>query len=62
MKTTMEERADLRATLAELRLAAARHGLTIVSAGTHPFGLAREQLVSPHQRYLDLVEALQWPA
>ncbi len=53
---------DLRATLAELRIAAARRGLTLISAGTHPFGLAREQLVSPHQRYLDLVEALQWPA
>ena len=57
-----EAGADLRATLAELRLAAARHGLTIVSAGTHPFGLAREQLVSPNQRYLDLIEDLQWPA
>ncbi len=53
---------DLRATLAELRAAAERRGLTIVSAGTHPFGLAREQLVSPHQRYLDLVDDLQWPA
>jgi len=53
---------DLRATLAELRAAAERRGLTLVSAGTHPFGLAREQIVSPHQRYLDLVEDLQWPA
>ncbi len=53
---------DLRATLAELRGAAERRGLTLVSSGTHPFGLAREQLVSPHQRYLDLVEDLQWPA
>jgi carboxylate-amine ligase len=53
---------DLRATLAELRGAAERRGLTLVSSGTHPFGLAREQHVSPHQRYLDLVEDLQWPA
>lgn len=53
---------DLRATLSELRAAAERRGLTLVSAGTHPFGLAREQIVSPHQRYLDLVEDLQWPA
>ncbi len=56
-----EAGADLRATLAELRAAAERRGLTVVSAGTHPFGVAREQLVSPQQRYLDLVEALQWP-
>jgi glutamate---cysteine ligase / carboxylate-amine ligase len=53
---------DLRATLAELRAAAEHRGLTLVSAGTHPFGLAREQLVSPQQRYLDLIEDLQWPA
>lgn len=53
---------DLRGTLAELRAAAARRGLTIVSAGTHPLGLAREQIVSPHQRYRDLIEDLQWPA
>jgi carboxylate-amine ligase len=53
---------DLRTTLAELRAVAERRGLTIVSSGTHPFGLAREQLVSPHQRYLDLIEDLQWPA
>jgi carboxylate-amine ligase len=53
---------DLRVTIAELRASAARRGLTLVSAGTHPFGLAREQLVSPHQRYRDLIEDLQWPA
>jgi glutamate---cysteine ligase / carboxylate-amine ligase len=53
---------DLRSTLAELRAAADRRGLTLISAGTHPFGLARDQLVSPQQRYHDLIEALQWPA
>jgi len=57
-----EAAADLRATLAELRASAHRRGLTLMSAGTHPFGLAREQLVSPDQRYVDLVEDLQWPA
>ncbi len=53
---------DLRGTIAELRAAAERRGLTLVSAGTHPFGLAREQVVSPQQRYRDLIEDLQWPA
>jgi glutamate---cysteine ligase / carboxylate-amine ligase len=33
-----------------------------MSAGTHPFALARDQIVSPHQRYLDLINDLQWPA
>lgn len=60
--TPAEAGDDLRATIAELRTSAARRGLTLVSAGTHPFGLAREQLVSPHQRYLDLIDDLQWPA
>lgn len=53
---------DLRATLAELRACAQRRGLTLMSAGTHPFGLARDQIVSPDQRYLDLIDDLQWPA
>jgi glutamate---cysteine ligase / carboxylate-amine ligase len=53
---------DLRGTLAELRAVAERRGLTLFSAGTHPFGLARDQQVSPQQRYLDLIEDLQWPA
>jgi carboxylate-amine ligase len=57
-----EAAADLRGTLAELRTCAERRGLTIMSAGTHPFGLARDQIVSPHQRYIDLIDDLQWPA
>jgi len=57
-----EAGADLRATLAELRAAADRRDLTLMSAGTHPFGIAREQRVSPQQRYHDLVESMQWPA
>jgi carboxylate-amine ligase len=61
-ETPEEAGDDLRTTMAELRASAARRGLTLVSSGTHPFGMARDQLVSPHQRYLDLVADLQWPA
>ena len=61
-ETPAEAGDDLRATLTELRAAAERRGLTIFSAGTHPFGLARDQRVSPQQRYRDLIEDLQWPA
>jgi carboxylate-amine ligase len=53
---------DLRTTMAELRACLAPRGLTIVSSGTHPFGLVREQIVSPDQRYQNLIEDLQWPA
>ncbi len=61
-ETPAEAGDDLRATIAELRSSAERRGLTIVSAGTHPFGLARDQLVSPDPRYRDLIDDLQWPA
>ncbi len=53
---------DLAATLAEVRAAASRRGLTLVGSGTHPFSRAREQVVSPNPRYHQLVEAMQWPA
>jgi carboxylate-amine ligase len=61
-ETPAEAGDDLRTTMAELRTSAERRGLTLVSAGTHPFGLARDQLVSPDPRYRDLIDALQWPA
>jgi carboxylate-amine ligase len=57
-----EAGADLRSTLADLRCSAERRGLTLASAGTHPFALASDQIVSPHQRYRDLIDDLQWPA
>ena len=60
--TPAEAHADLRGTLAELQAAAAARGLTLVSSGTHPFALAREQKISPSPRYHELVEAMQWPA
>ncbi len=53
---------DLRTTLAELRVAADRRGLALMSSGTHPFALARDQLVSPDVRYHELIESMQWPA
>ena len=60
--TPAEARADLHETLAELRAVAEPLGVGIVSAGTHPFAIARAQDVSPDQRYHDLIEAMQWPA
>lgn len=57
-----EVHADLSRTLGEVRRAAEARGCTLVSAGTHPFGLAREQVVSPNPRYHELIETMQWPA
>lgn len=53
---------DLSETLGEVRAAAQRRGCTLISSGTHPFALAREQAVSPNPRYQDLIERMQWPA
>lgn len=61
-RTPAEATADLAATLAEVRSAAARRGLTVISSGTHPFALARDQVVTPNPRYHALVEEMQWAA
>lgn len=60
--TAAHARADLQETLDELQAVAAKRGIRLVSSGTHPFGVAREQNVSPGARYQELVEAMQWPA
>jgi glutamate---cysteine ligase / carboxylate-amine ligase len=61
--TTVEEaKADLAGTLAEVAAAAERRGLGLLCAGTHPFTDWQTQLVSPKERYLQLVERMQWLA
>lgn len=60
--TPGEAKADLATTLGEVREAASRRGLTLVSSGTHPFARANEQLVSPDPRYHELVDEMQWAA
>jgi carboxylate-amine ligase len=61
-RTPAEVTADLAGTLAEVRSAAERRGLTLISSGTHPFALARDQAVTPNVRYHALVEEMQWAA
>jgi len=61
-RTPAEVTADLSTTLAEVRGAAERRGLTVISSGTHPFALARDQLVTPNARYHALIEEMQWAA
>ena len=57
-----DARADLAATLGELRAVVAGHGVRPMGAGTHPFGCASEQEISPPARYHALVEEMQWTA
>lgn len=57
-----EAKADLAATLAEVRAVARERGLTVVCSGSHPFSLWSEQVVSPDARYERLVDEMQWMA
>ena len=60
--TVAEARADLEATLAEVRRAAGERSLTVICSGSHPFSLWGEQRVSPNERYDRLVHEMQWMA
>jgi carboxylate-amine ligase len=60
--TVAEARADLEATLAELRPVAESLGLALLCAGTHPFSDWAAQQITPNERYHRLVEEMQWTA
>ena len=53
---------QLRALRRHVRETAAKHGLAIGSAGTHPFAMWEEQRISARQRYRDLVSSLRFVA
>jgi carboxylate-amine ligase len=60
--TVADARDDLTGTLTEVRDAARQRGLECISAGTHPFSTWRDQRISPDERYMELVDELQWTA
>jgi carboxylate-amine ligase len=61
--TTVEEaKADLAGTLAEVSAAADKRNLGLMCAGSHPFSDWQSQQISPKERYLQLVERMQWLA
>lgn len=53
---------DLTASLAAVRCVTDRMGLDLIGSATHPFSDWSDQLVSPHERYSQLVDSIQWPA
>ena len=61
-RTPAEAKEDLGRTLDELRAVGERHGIRPMGAGTHPFGCAGDQDISPPPRYHALVEEMQWTA
>jgi len=60
--TVAEARVDLEATLADLAPVAEGLGLALLCAGTHPFSDWATQDITPNDRYLRLVDEVQWPA
>ncbi|CAN5462485.1 glutamate--cysteine ligase [soil metagenome] len=60
--TVAEARADLEATLAEVRAAVEPRGLALLCSGTHPFSAWTDQQISPDPRYARLVDEMQWMA
>ncbi|MET0158563.1 MAG: glutamate--cysteine ligase [Acidimicrobiales bacterium] len=60
--TVAEARADLSATLAEVREAADRRGIDLLCSGTHPFSNWGDQKVSDDPRYHLLLEQMGWTA
>ena len=60
--TVAEARADLSATLAEVREAADRRGIDLMCSGTHPYSQWIDQDVSEDPRYHQLLEQMGWPA
>ncbi|WNV74836.1 glutamate--cysteine ligase [Geodermatophilus sp. DSM 44513] len=60
--TVAEAKADLAGTVAEVQAAAARRGLGLMCAGTHPITDWQTQQISPKERYQQLVERMQWLA
>src|SRR5262245_18484427 len=54
--------AQLRALRAQVIAAASEHGLTIGSAGTHPFARWEDQRIVARPRYRDLISALRFVA
>jgi carboxylate-amine ligase len=59
---TAEAGMQLRALRRQVRDAAALRGLTIGSAGTHPFALWEDQRIAARSRYRELVSALRFVA
>jgi carboxylate-amine ligase len=59
---TAEAGVQLRSLRRQANAAAAKHGLQIGSAGTHPFGLWEDQRISAGERYRYLVSELKFVA
>ncbi|MCW2948875.1 MAG: glutamate--cysteine ligase [Actinoallomurus sp.] len=60
--TVSEARADLAATIADLRSVVDPRGTALACTGTHAISDWRDAVMAPIQRYAELVEQMQWLA
>ncbi|WP_432485044.1 glutamate--cysteine ligase [Kineococcus esterisolvens] len=58
--TVAQATEDLTTSLAAIRRVSDAMGLDVMCAGTHPFGVFDNQLVSDDARYVELLERTQW--
>ncbi len=61
-KTTAQAGEQLRSLRRQVRETSAQHGLTIGSAGTHPFAMWEDQRIVARPRYRDIISALRFVA
>jgi glutamate---cysteine ligase / carboxylate-amine ligase len=60
--TVAEAKDELAETIIELQRATAEHGILLACAGTHPVSNWQDAMLSPSQRYAELVDQMQWLA
>jgi carboxylate-amine ligase len=60
--TVAEAKGELAETIIELQRATAEHGILLACAGTHPVSNWQDAMMSPSQRYAELVDQMQWLA
>lgn len=61
-QTVEEAKVDLQKAVAEVKAAADPLGVGLMCSGTHPISRYQDQLISPKERYQELVENMQWLA
>ncbi|GAB3296613.1 glutamate--cysteine ligase [Epidermidibacterium keratini] len=61
-QTVGEAKEDLQRSVAEVAAAADPLGVGLMCSGTHPLSRYQDQLISPKERYQELVENMQWLA
>ena len=56
-----EVRSDLTNTIGKVQKVANENDMELVSIGTHPFALWKDQTITKSHRYIDFMERMQWP-